>query len=176
MGKESMLPRKDTVTGLAPGADSRSSSRGAQQLLGEATWTQLPWQPVSLVTGGRRSRRSNSIKDEPMLGGVCREVMLGSRERPSGETRGRCSVPKQELNPTARDVGFSLAWQGLQRASCLQRQEWDHRHLRSGPNPKELGEKMEGRDLKKKKKKGLGIVMELISTVAWKQKRKTNVI
>lgn len=54
----------------------------------------------------------------------------------------------------------------------------DHRHLHSGPNPKELGEEMEGRDLKKikKKRKGLGKVMELISKVAWKQKRKINVI
>lgn len=109
MGKESTLPRKDTVAGLAPGAGPGSSSRGAQQLLGEATWTRLPWQPVSLVTGGRRSRRSSSIKDELTLGGVCREVMPGSQKRHSRKTRGRCSVPKQELNPTAGVIGFSLA-------------------------------------------------------------------
>lgn len=109
MGKESTLPRKDTVAGLAPGAGPGSSSRRAQQLLGEATWTRLPWQPVSLVTGGRRSRRNSSIKDELVLGGVCWEVMLGSQERHSRETRGRCSVPKQELNPTAGAIGFSLA-------------------------------------------------------------------
>lgn len=148
MGKESTLPRKDTVATLAPGAGPGSSSCGAQQLLGEATWTRLPWQPVSLVTRGRRSKRSSSIKDELMLGGASREVMLGSRERHSAETRGRCSVPKQALlNPTARAIGFSLAWQGLQRASCMQRQEGDHCHLHSGSvPPKELGEEMEGRD------------------------------
>lgn len=54
-----------------------SSSRGAQQLLGEATWTRLPWQPVSLVTRGGRSKRSSNTEDELMLPSVCREVMLG---------------------------------------------------------------------------------------------------
>lgn len=54
-----------------------SSSCGAQQFLGEATWTRLPWQPVSLVTGGGRSKRSSSTEDEQMHGSVCRELVLG---------------------------------------------------------------------------------------------------
>lgn len=77
-----------------------SSSRGAQQLLGEATWTRLPWQPVSLVTRGGRSGRSSSIKDEVMQGGVCREAMLGDAGQGIlGKLEGAALFPSRNLTP-----------------------------------------------------------------------------